>query len=327
MLAALAIEQSFARFGTSQRRHWLLAGGVILLLTMSLGENIQTLTAEPVHIAALYYQIGADKRNTLLLDLPIAARGSDHFYQITHHKRLVAGYSARPTEPQYRSVQNVPYLSLFDYGNSRVAGPAEPAEAAQGADIYPLPETMLQSMAENGIGYVILHTRDLQPTVASWSIAYLLAQLGTPFYANAGEGLMAWHITAHLAPDPTVVHFKMGSGWVPGMVSIDQSFARYVQQDAQLLISVPVAGNQHIQFMAMPVAGTPIVTVSLNGVVVAHVTLANSAQPTSIDLGSVPLVAGENTLTIHSSIACIVMPDETCHNVAIMHVQLTPTTT
>src|SRR5258706_3409639 len=260
------------------------------------------MTMTTIHLPAVYAQMGEDQVPGLVLTLPTYPRGSDMFFQTIHHRRIVAGYPIRATYSMIRSVENIPYASLFDWPNSAQAN--DPAAGDEGRlhDIYQYTETFKQGLQEYGIRYVVLLTA-ASPPVEPWMRPLLVNQLGTPFYDNVAEGVIVWRIDPG-AQDSQIYHFKLGSGWRPGLRILNGTVVRYVLQDALLNIVSPQTALQHIVVTASAVGGSRTMLVSVNGVQVMTADFALPDTFQSVDLGMVALHAGLNVLEVRSAQPC-----------------------
>ena len=295
------------RFSQAHLGQVAVVGLGILLMGASLAENIQfsfPYPITPIQVPAIYHEMAADPVPGLVLTLPVYFRGDDMFYQTIHHRGIVTGYPIRASYPMMQSVEDVPYVSLFDWPNSTVANNPSADLEGQLHDIFPLTETFKQGLQHYGIRYVVLRT-DLFPPVTTepWMRPFLIQQLGAPIYDNSAEHTTAWRIEPGTV-DPNLYQFTLGPGWRPGLREIDGSLARIVLQDAQIQINAPQAAQQHLVIIASAAGAARTMAVSLNGTVLKAAAFTQPDAAQTIDLGVVPLHAGENVLEMKSVQPC-----------------------
>lgn len=330
------IVRRFAQLRISQKFISQAAVAVLglILMVASLAENIQfsfPYPITPLHVPAIYAEMAADPMPGLVLTLPVYFRGDDMFYQTIHHRGIVTGYPIRASYPMMLSVENIPYVSLFDFPNSTIA--SDPNADLEGHlhDIFPLAETFQQGLQRYGIRYVVLRT-DLYPPVITepWMRPFLMQQLGAPIYDNSAEHTTVWRIDPGAA-DPNLYQYAFGPGWQPGLRMLDGTNVRTVLQDAQLRITAPQAAQQHLVINASAADEPRTMVISLNGTVIGTAAFSQPAVAQTVDLGMVPLRAGQNVLEIKSAQPCkaptpgIALPtlDPACAAFNIAQIQLT----
>jgi hypothetical protein len=278
----------------------------VLLMAASLIEHIQfsfPYPTTPEHVPSIYAQMAADPVPGLVLTVPVYPRGLEMFYQTIHHRGIVTGNPIRTTYPMIRSFENIPYVSLFDWPDSAAANDPAAAEKGQLHDIFPLTESLKQGLQEYGIRYLVLRTAEFPP-IEPWMRPLLVAQLGAPAYDNAGEGTTVWRVDPG-AVDPQIFRFKLGPGWRPGLRVHNDTVVRVVLQEAQLFVIAPRDGPQHLR-LSVSAASPRTMVVSVNGTQVATGSFAQAGVFQTVDLGIVPLHAGQNVLDIRSAQPCTV---------------------
>ncbi len=299
----------------------------VLLIAASLGENIQFSVPYPfthVPVPVVYEQMAVDPVPGLVLTLPVYPHGSDLFYQTVYHRGLVTGYPIRTTYTMIRTFENIPGVSLFDWpDSSRIANDPDAVANGELHDIFPLQETVQQGLQRDHIRYVVLRadatgpSHHVFPPIEPWMKPWLQQQLGAPLYDNRAEGLTVWRIDPGTV-DPNVVRFTMGVGWLPGLKIVNDgvvandpgpgggTVARGILQDAELHIWLPEAQTEHLMLTAMAYSQPRTMAVSVNGQLVSTQTLAQPGQWQTLDLGMVPLRAGDNVLHFAGTQACVV---------------------
>lgn len=346
LLAGVTLDSVFARLRrvdvVLRAPRWLsavpysrVAYGALCVVAMglSLFENTQFSLPYPsaaVHVPELYYEMAHDPTPGLVLMLPIYPRGSDHYYQIIHQRALVDGYPIRTSVPMLRSIENVPYLSYFDPVDEAVARDANMPQDGGFGDIYPITVSFKQGLEEHGIRYVVYTAQDAT-LVQPWMPQFLRQRLGTPFYDNPAESLLAWRLDP-MPPAAGVYRFTMGDGWLVGLgATTDHVLMRSVQQNGQLLIDAPHAGPAHLELTAFAQLLPKTLVLSLNGHTILTRRFPQAFQQQTLDLGMLPLKAGTNVLLIHSVEGCSipeqVVPgsgDPRCFSFSIMNVRMLP---
>lgn len=301
--------QRFFRVSISQassRQAAVVCLGIVLMAA-SLAENIQfgiPYPITPIHVPAIYQEMAADPVPGLVLTLPVYFRGDDMYYQTIHHRGIVTGYPIRASYPMMQSVEDIPYVSLFDWPNSSIAN--DPSADVEGRlhDIFPLTETFKQGLQQYGIRYVVLRT-DLNPPVATqpWMRPFLIQQLGAPIYDSSADHTTAWRIEPG-AVDPNRYQFTLGPGWQPGLRVRNNNLIRTVLQDAQVYISAPRAATEHLLITASAAAAPHTMVISLNGAIINTTAFAHTDVAQTVDLGTVTLHAGQNVLEMKSVQPC-----------------------
>ncbi len=311
MLVAFSVAALYKRYVTRRRARVVFLALTVAAMALSLGEH--TLYAFPyptsvIPLPPVYAQMAADPVPGAVLDLPVDPRGADEYYQTIHHRLLIGGYVERISDAMARTIENIPYLSLFYSTHSALAhDPNTPSDVGL-RDIYPLQETLLQGLQAVHVRYVLLHTDVSYQPVYPWMVDFLNQSLGAPIFANAADALMVWRIEPS-GTTPNVYRFALGSGWVPGTGIDGHNLYRVAEQDAQLTIQAPQAGTHDLTMRVRPDFKGRTMVVSLNGNTVGTVVLSQVGVFQTVDLGNIALNAGNNLLQIHSVNGCTVESD------------------
>jgi hypothetical protein len=318
VMAAIGITALLAR--TPERGVWRPAVAAAVLGVSLLGLLPSTLfsyrfPSAEVATPDLYRQMAAAPDDGLVMDIPPRVE-SVQYFQVVHGKRLATGITPRELQSAETALENVPYFSLFNSGRPLPASDVDPASAS--ADIYPLPR-FVSGLRQNHISYVVLH-RYFCPDPALWVQCYtyptfdsarrfLVSAAGQPFYDNAREGLVAWHVPPAPPPPPPALRFQLGAGWVPDVgVLSDGEPERVTSASATLLIDSSSARQGDLQLRAFAYARPMRLEVWLDGALLQRVKL-DTGQPLDLDFGQVALRAGTNALDLRSLDGCVVAND------------------
>lgn len=129
--------------------------------------------------------------------------------------------------------------------------------------------------------------------------------------------------------DSTIIDdYAFGTGWLPGASSRDGEPERVVEQDGQLLVTVPQETDATFRFQAASVFKPLTLEVRVNGMVVGsmHLDGANVAQTVSLD--HVPFRIGTNVVQLHSVEGCTrpsdvsTSPDTRCFSVGVWGIDM-----
>ena len=301
---------------------------LVLLLGFSLGSNILWGFPYPdarVQMPDLYRQIGADHEPSLLLDLPLLPSGAFQFYQTMHEKALVYGYVPRLTPRMVASVHNVPYLAQFAPVGD---GTHLNLNTTQGDVVNS--GGFKEVMRQNRIKYVVMHQVVDAQSYAQMR-AFLLQQLGAPFYDNGAEGLTAWRIPLDAPQAATAYYETLGVGWLPGVQLRDGLPERDMEQDGQIVITAPAAGAAMLSLLATPILKPLTIEVRVNGRAVTTVALGAGGVTQAVNIDRVPLLAGRNTIELHAIEGCVrpsdisTSPDTRCFSIGVQQIQVTAT--
>jgi hypothetical protein len=220
------------------------------------------------------------------------------------------------------SVLDQPALAQFYQAGFPPSGRLQ----GQTGSIYP-PPPLKQQLQEDHIRYVILHPLDIPPQ-DGWAQTYLRRELGTPFYRNDAEGLIAWRVEGR--PPSGLYRLTTGSGWLAGSSVLNGKALRVVEQDGQLIIDAPRAGRRSLRFEADAYFRPLTMEIRLNGVSVKQIRFAPNVFQT-VSLPALHLKRGVNILTIHAVEGCARASDFTaglgdprCYAFGIEQVRLGP---
>jgi len=324
LLSAYSVNALRNRWGERRESTLALQAGIVALLGVGLIQQVLwafPYPATPLHTSALYEMIGADKEDGLLLDLPLTFSGAYQYDQTIHHKRLVNGYTARMTPQALASVNNLPYLSQF----VPIGDGSSLAVVGDGVDITSH-LTFPDVMRENHIQYIVMH-RTVEPNSYAKMRAFLVQQLGVPFYDNGAEGLTAWRIAPTATAPTSTYQVMLGDNWLVGTGQRDGLPERYAEQDAQVRIVAPQTQEVTLSFFATPILKPRTLEVRVNGRVVKSVPLNATGITQSVSIARVPLNAGMNTVELHIVEGCVSPhdvsdnPDTRCFTVGVQEIK------
>jgi hypothetical protein len=191
VISAMALSSLWAALGRSPRSRLIFVAAAIVGMFLTYATNAvggYAFDATSVHIPDLYRQIGKDRSDSILLDLPaLPYDGEPEFFQIFHHKRVVTGYVPRMTPAMLLSATATPELVPFGFTQSAGIN-------LQGAvDMLPPRDIGLrQRFVGKGVRYVVFHHR-VDPESDRWAMRFLRVNLGAPFYE--ADRLTAWRLT------------------------------------------------------------------------------------------------------------------------------------
>jgi len=302
VLSAYGIALLRAAMHRSRAATVALPGVVLVLLGVTVAENVLwsfPYPIAPIHTSALYAQIAADHEDAALLDVPLLFSGAYQYDQTIHHKPLVFGYGPRMTPHMLASVYNLPYMSQFiptgDGAHLQITGnEGDIASHASFDDV----------LRGQKIRYLVMH-RTVEPESYAKMRAFLVSQLGVPFYDNGAEGLTAWRVAPASVAANESDAITLGDTWYPGTGQRDGFPERYAQQDARVTIVAPQAHDVTLSFFATPVVKPLTLEVRVNGKAVKTVALSAAQVTQGVSIDHVALIAGANTVELHAVEGCI----------------------
>lgn len=326
LLSAYGVAMLRERWTTTTGKTFVLRGVIVALLIGALAQQVLWAFPYPttrLHISPLYQEIGADKEDALLLDLPLTTSGAYQYDQSIHHKPLVNGYVPRITPRMAASVYNLPYLSQFiptgDGTHLEITG-ARGEISSQGS--------FTDVLRGNGIKYVVMH-RTVEPASYAKMRSFLIEQLGVWFYDNSSEGLTAWRVEPASSPSSDTYRVALGSGWLPGIGERNGLAERYADQDAQVIITAPRTEEGTLRFFATPILKPLSIEVRLNGQVILTTPLNAAGTTQGVQIAHVPLNAGANTVELHAVEGCVRpsdisnSPDTRCFTLGVQEIRVT----
>jgi hypothetical protein len=318
VLAALGVAATLARLPQTGR--WRVGARVAALGVVGAGLAPSLLygyglTVLPVHVPDLYRVLAAVPDDGLVLELPPAA-GSAQYFQTVSHKRLAGGIVPRLPDPAALQLENVPYYSLLAQGWQLPE--SDTAPDAADTDIYPL-QPFAAGLRAHGISYVVLHRLSCIEPAALWPCyqlpnyagagRFLANTLGSPFYEDPGGGLTAWHVEARTPDPPAGTSYRLGTGWIPYLGRLtDGEPRRMMGAAAAVEVQAADAGQARLLVRASSYVRPMTLEVRFNGRPVGAVALPVGA-PRDLDLGPVPLRAGDNEVELRSRQGCV-EPDD-----------------
>jgi len=329
-LVALAVLSAYGiALLRAATHHWraaavALPGVVIVLLGAAVAENVLwsfPYPTAPIHTSALYTQIAADHEDTSLLDVPLGFSGAYQYDQTIHHKPLVFGFGPRITAQMLGSVYNLPYMAQFipigDGAHLQITGnEGDIASHASFSDV----------LQEHKIKYLVMH-RTVEPDSYAKMRAFLVSQLGVPFYDNGAEGLTAWRIASTSVATNDSDAITLGDTWFPGTGQRNGLPERYAEQDARVTIVAPQAHDVTLSFFATPVIKPLTLEVRVNGRMVKTVALSAAQVTQGVSIDHVSLNAGANTVELHAVEGCVrpsdisSSPDTRCFTVTVQEIK------
>ena len=318
VLAALGVSAVLARLPQTGRWRVGARAAVLGLVGAGLAPSLlfgYGLTALPVRVPDLYRVLAAAPDDGLVMELP-PATGSPQYFQTVSHKRLAAGIVPRLPDSAALQLENVPYYSLLSRGWPLPESDTAPDAVA--ADIYPL-QPFAAGLRAHGIAYVVLHRLSCIEPAALWpcfplpnyasAFRFLANTLGSPFYADSGAGLTAWHVEARTPAPPTRTSYRLGAGWIPYLGRLTDGESRRVMGAAAAIeVQATAAGEPRLLVRASSYVRPMTLEVRFDGRPVGAVALPVGA-PRDLDLGPVPLRAGANDVELRSRQGCV-EPDD-----------------
>jgi hypothetical protein len=177
ILVAYGVTWLYERFNNPTLRFISLSALLLLLIADS-----QVLLPFPmidIRPPSVYEEIANDNRAVAVLDLPIvnyAAAKYHLLYQMEHGHAVVGGYRDRR--------------------------PPEAVEAITALAALAQPGGETNSLAEAGIGYIVLHKNFLEPIELEDTSSFLTAELGNPMYDD--ETIVVYTVpnAREIAPPP-----------------------------------------------------------------------------------------------------------------------------
>ncbi len=264
-----------------------------------------------VVIPSIYSQIAAEPGDFLVMELPLAPTGAQLYFQTLYRKPLVGGYPSRISNRMSLSFDKAPYLGMFNPAES--SGVMDGAAAREPFDIFPLDLTFTQSLQQNNIRFVLLRNYPGAQRFFRWMEPFIEGNLGPPGFKTTDGNLLAWRVAPGVllpSPSPGKVRFRLGDGWNAGLgKGEDGKLLRLVEQDGLIEIEAGSDLEVNLSLRVTPYIRPQTIEVSLNGQVVGKIDGPAPWKPVSSTLKGLKLMAGKNSLELHSVQGCLVAAD------------------
>lgn len=287
----------------------LIHAGLALLMVYTVAESIIIsfpFPTVPVGMPSLYNTIAQDKEDGLVLDLPpFYHPGGYMYYQVYHGKKIVSGYPPRITPEMYGSVSAIPYMAPFMYVSLTENAPLKAEDIFLNNDNN---EFFKSALRDRHITYVILHKPvELTPAEYNWMLGFLKQNLGTPFYNNSEEELLAWHIDSSVASDKPKI--GVGTGWQTDISLINGKAERVITQNGQIVVDLPGAETPTLTLKALSYFKPINMNILVNGEVKNTTLIKQAFVPQDVTIPALNLKAGRNIIEIQSADGCFYAKD------------------